>query len=68
MIDVTGKSNGRGAYIHAEQECFEQAIQKRRFGPALRTNLKEDDLDRLKREFESALSDEKASRIGTVTR
>jgi uncharacterized protein len=51
-VDPTGKANGRGAYLHPRQECFEAAARRRRFDPALRVNLKEEDLERIRREFE----------------
>lgn len=56
-VDPTGKANGRGSYVCATQECFDNAIVKRRFDSALRVNLKEDDLDRLRREFDEACAD-----------
>ena len=51
-VDASGKANGRGSYVCLAQGCFDNAIAKRRFGGALRVNLKEDDLDRLRREFD----------------
>ena len=29
IFDVTGKKNGRGAYLCADSECLEKAIKKR---------------------------------------
>lgn len=51
-VDPTGKANGRGAYVHPRPECFEAAARKRRFDHALRVNLKEDDVERIRRDFE----------------
>jgi uncharacterized protein len=51
-VDATGKANGRGAYVHPRPECFEAAIRKRRFNAALRVNLKEEDVERIRRDFE----------------
>jgi predicted RNA-binding protein YlxR (DUF448 family) len=51
-VDATGKANGRGSYVCLARACFDNAIAKRRFDSALRVNLKEDDLDRLRREFD----------------
>ena len=56
-LDVTGKANGRGAYVCANIECFDRAVRKRRLGSALRVNLKEDDTDRLRAELEQHLTD-----------
>ena len=54
-VDPSGKANGRGAYVHTSLECFEAAIRKRRFASALRTNVSEDDIGRLRAEFERVL-------------
>jgi predicted RNA-binding protein YlxR (DUF448 family) len=54
-VDETGRANGRGAYVHATLECFELAIRKRRIGSALRTNVSEDDIGRLRADFERVL-------------
>ncbi len=51
-VDPSGKANGRGSYVCLAQGCFENALAKRRLDSALRVNLKEDDLDRLRREFD----------------
>lgn len=52
-VDPTGKANGRGAYVCLESSCFDTAVSKGRIDTALRVNLKEDDLDRLRREFDA---------------
>jgi predicted RNA-binding protein YlxR (DUF448 family) len=54
-VDPTGKAKGRGAYVHATLECFETAIRKRRIPPALRTTIDEDDISRLRADFERAV-------------
>lgn len=53
-VDGTGKANGRGAYVHATLDCFETAIRKRKFASALRANVTEDDISRLRADFECA--------------
>lgn len=50
-VDTTGKANGRGAYVCADPDCFEMARKRRRLDSALRVSLKDDDYDRLKRDF-----------------
>ena len=55
VVDPSGKSNGRGAYVCADLECFETAVRKRRFSAALRVNMNEDDTDRLREAFERLL-------------
>lgn len=52
-VDASGKANGRGAYVCLDEGCFDAAIAKGRLNTALRVNLKEDDVDRLRREFET---------------
>ncbi len=54
-VDPTGKANGRGAYVHATVECFEVAIRKRKLSSALRANVSEDDIGRLRADFERVL-------------
>jgi len=54
-VDPSGKANGRGAYVHATLECFETAIRKRKIASALRTTIDEDDISRLRADFERAL-------------
>jgi len=51
-VDPSGKANGRGAYVCLAQGCLDNALAKRRIDNALRVTLKEDDLDRLRREFD----------------
>jgi predicted RNA-binding protein YlxR (DUF448 family) len=53
--DPSGKANGRGAYVHPSADCFEAAVRKRRIASALRVNLPEDDVERLRRDFERLL-------------
>ena len=52
-VDPSGKANGRGAYVCVEAACFDAAVARGRLNAALRVNLKEDDVDRLRREFET---------------
>jgi predicted RNA-binding protein YlxR (DUF448 family) len=54
-VDPTGKASGRGAYTCARLECFETAVRKRKLASALRVNLREEDIDRLRAEFERNL-------------
>jgi hypothetical protein len=60
VVDVTGRQNGRGAYVCARQECFETAARKKRFGTALRVSLPEDELERLRHDFEQTLAESSA--------
>lgn len=60
-VDLTGKANGRGAYLCAESGCFDAAVRRKRLDSALRVHLREDDLDRLRREFDEAIAQANAS-------
>lgn len=55
-IDASGKANGRGAYLCASKDCFTSARLKRRLDHALKTSLREDDYDRLTRDFDELLA------------
>lgn len=54
-VDSSGKANGRGAYLCAQPECFDAAVRRKRLDSALRVHLKEDDIDRLRREFDQVI-------------
>jgi len=54
-VDPGGKASGRGAYVCADVSCFEKAVAKRRLAPALRATLAEEDVERLRHEFEGAI-------------
>ena len=38
-VDVTGRANGRGAYLHAVAECLEMARKRKTLDRALRTTV-----------------------------
>jgi len=42
-VDPTGKRNGRGAYIHRTQSCWEAAVSGGRLAHALKVTLPEPD-------------------------
>lgn len=41
-IDLTGKKNGRGAYICMDEKCIQQAKNKRSLNNSLKTNISEE--------------------------
>ncbi len=47
-VDLTGKANGRGAYICPDIKCFEEAYKNKKFNRALETNITEEVYDKLK--------------------
>jgi len=65
-VDATGKANGRGAYTCSTPDCFEKAVKTRKLASALRVTLGEEDIDRLRAEFERATGDV-ADPAGTVS-
>lgn len=55
-LDPSGKANGRGAYLCTDPDCFETARKRRRLDSALRVSLRDDDYDRLRRDFDEYLT------------
>lgn len=55
MIDLTGKSHGRGAYLHDERSCWVRGL-KGSLAHALRTQINEQELAEL-RSFMDGLTD-----------
>jgi hypothetical protein len=53
-VDLSGKKAGRGAYIHATRQCWEQMLKGNRLEQALRTKLSVGDRAQL-RSFGQAL-------------
>lgn len=47
-IDLTGKINGRGAYICLTQECLEKSQQNKQLSKALKTNVPDELYDRVR--------------------
>lgn len=39
VVDPTGKANGRGMYLHPNQQCWQAALKSGRIEAALRTKL-----------------------------
>ncbi|MBQ3379113.1 MAG: YlxR family protein [Clostridia bacterium] len=51
FLDLTGKQNGRGAYICKNAECFAKAKKARRFEHKLEAAIPEEVYERLQREL-----------------
>ncbi len=51
-FDLTGKKNGRGAYICSNAVCLEQARKKKALERALKTEVSQQSYDVLKKELE----------------
>lgn len=52
-MDLTGKKNGRGAYICKNITCLEQAFKNKRLQKNLEIEINEDLYDSLKEEIEN---------------
>ncbi len=52
--DLTGKANGRGAYICPDSACLEKAVKSRALARALKAEIPEDVISRLTREIGGA--------------
>lgn len=50
-IDLTGKANGRGAYICKNLECLEKAVKTKRFEKAFEVKISDEIYDRLREEL-----------------
>ena len=48
-VDLTGKRNGRGAYLCARLACWDQALTKDRLARALRTTISPQAREELRR-------------------
>ena len=50
-LDITGKLNGRGAYICKSRECFAKAAKMNTLSRALETNVTQEIYDQLETEL-----------------
>ncbi|RLT59384.1 MAG: YlxR family protein [Chloroflexi bacterium] len=53
-VDLTGRKNGRGAYLHADPVCWDMAFKRQTLNGALKTVVGGDDLTALQ-EFRDRL-------------
>lgn len=51
-LDKTGKLNGRGAYICNKPECFDLLIRNKLLNKTFKTNVSQDDYNKIKEEYE----------------
>lgn len=64
VLDLTGKKNGRGAYICGDVEAFKKAKKTKAFDRALKVNLSTDQYDRLEQDFIAVQDKFKSSGCG----
>ena len=50
-LDPTGKENGRGAYIHFNQECFEKAVKSKGLERSFKMSIAAEIYESLKKEL-----------------
>ena len=53
VLDVTGKKNGRGAYICFSRECLEKARKNHGLELSLKASIPEEVYESLEKEFDS---------------
>ena len=46
-FDPTGKAKGRGVYLCPNEECMQKAVKKKALQRSLRTEIGQEELDRL---------------------
>ena len=52
-VDLTGRKNGRGAYICHSKDCFDKARKTKGFERSLKTAISDEIYESLKKELES---------------
>lgn len=51
LFDPTGKANGRGAYLHNQRQCFEQAVRSKGLERSFRISIPQEVYDRISEEM-----------------
>ncbi len=51
-VDLTGKANGRGAYICLDKECFQKAKKTKAFNRAFQCNVEDEIYEKLIQEID----------------
>lgn len=54
VLDVTGKKNGRGAYLCKQAECLKLARKNKGLERSFKMNIPDEVYDSLEKEFESS--------------
>jgi predicted RNA-binding protein YlxR (DUF448 family) len=58
-VDPTGRSPGRGAYVHRAESCVRQAVRRGALAKALKASLDDAEVSRLMDELASGSGDER---------
>ena len=53
VLDVTGKKNGRGAYLCKQQSCLQKAIKGKGLERSFKMSIPNEVYDTLEKEFDS---------------
>ncbi|MEY8517813.1 YlxR family protein [Lachnospiraceae bacterium 29-84] len=53
LLDVTGKKNGRGAYLCPKKECLEQAVKTKGLERSLKVSIPKAEIEKMVKEMES---------------
>lgn len=53
VLDMTGRKNGRGAYVCCSMSCFEKAVKNKGLERSLKVKVPEETYESLKKEIES---------------
>ncbi len=56
VLDVTGKKNGRGAYLCVSKECLEKARKNKGLERSFKMSIPDQVYDNLQKEFEESES------------
>lgn len=52
FLDLTGKANGRGAYLCRDLNCLDKALKERSLERSLRTSIDQETIDELRENLE----------------
>jgi len=56
VLDMSGKQNGRGAYLCRSLDCFDMAVRKKRLTYALGATLTQEECTVLREEYAKEIS------------
>jgi predicted RNA-binding protein YlxR (DUF448 family) len=56
VIDLSGKANGRGAYLCKQPDCWEKGLRKERLAESLKVTLSPQEISALHASLQSELS------------
>lgn len=53
LLDMTGRANGRGAYVCPQKECITKAVKEKRLEKALEKPISEEVYQKLLEDFDN---------------